>query len=237
VYDVAERALCMADLDRDLAVFCMADARTVPYYERGSPLRPILHWMMGAHGRQLVHAAAIGTPTGGVLLAGKGGSGKSTSALACIGTGLRYAGDDYVLLGPGTPPVVYSLYNTAKLHGDQVERFPHLRALVDNAAQLAAEKALIFLARHIPECLLPAFPIRALLLPRITGRRETRLMSASAAAALAALAPTTVFQLPGEGRRTFETLAALVRAVPSHWLDVGTDLERIPEAIVEALRS
>jgi hypothetical protein len=237
VYDAAERALRMADLDHSVAIFCVRDARAVPYYERGAPLRSIFHWMMGAHGRQLVHAAAVGMPSGGVLLAGRSGSGKSTAALACIGSPLRYAGDDYVLIDRGSPPHVYTLYSTAKVHSEQVDRFPHLRALVDNSAHLATEKALIFLERHLPDCLSQGFPVRALLIPRITGGSETQLVRASPAAALAALAPTTVLQLPGEGRRTFETLAALARAVPSHWLDVGTDLRRIPEAIAEALRS
>jgi hypothetical protein len=236
VYDAAERALRMADLDRTVAIFCARDAEAVPYYERGAPLRSILHWMMGAHGRQLVHAAAVGTPGGGALLAGRSGSGKSTAALACIGSSLRYAGDDYVLVDRSSPPHVYSLYSTAKVHSEQVERIPHLRALVDNSAHLATEKALIFLAQHLPDRLAPGFPVRALLMPRITGRSQTRLVPASAAAALAALAPTTVFQLPGEGHRTFETLSLLVRQVPCHWLDVGTDLARIPDAIAEAVR-
>ena len=34
----------------------------------------------------------------GVLIAGKSGSGKSTSTLACLTSGLLYAGDDYVLV-------------------------------------------------------------------------------------------------------------------------------------------
>jgi hypothetical protein len=237
VYDVTQRALCMADLARGLGVFAIADVHAIPYYERGAPLRPILHWLLGAHGHQLVHGAAVGTPAGGVLLAGRGGSGKSTSALACLGSGLLYAGDDYVLLGSGPSPVVHSLYSTAKLDGAQLERFPRLRPLVDNGAQLATEKALIFLARHLPETLSPGFPLRALLLPRITGRRDSRLVPASPAAALSALAPTTLFQLPGDGHRAFHTLSALARALPSRWLELGTDLTRIPGVLAEVLHS
>jgi hypothetical protein len=235
VYDAAERALCVADLDRHLAIFCVRDAGAVPYYERGAPLRSILHWLLGRHERQLVHAAAVGTPRGGALLAGKSGSGKSTAALACIGSPLGYAGDDYVVVDRESPPRVHSLYSTAKIHAEQLDRLPHIRALVDNAAHLATEKALIFLHRHLPDRLSKGFPVRVLLLPRITGERETRLVPASPAAALGALAPTTVFQLPGEAHRTFATLSSLVRRVPSYWLDAGTDIARIPEAIAEAV--
>jgi hypothetical protein len=83
--------------------------------------------------------------------------------------------------------------------------------------------------------LIDGFPLRALLLAVVTGETETRVRPASAAASLAALAPTTVFQLPGDGAEAFARLGALVRNIPSHRLELGTDLAAIPDAIAGVL--
>ena len=98
-------ALSVFDAPQQTAIYWVADAARLPYYERGSPLRVILQWWLGRRGRQLVHAGAVGTETGGALLVGKGGSGKSTTAAACLGSALRYAGDDYcaVRVSPSPP--------------------------------------------------------------------------------------------------------------------------------------
>ena len=237
VFSLGDHAFRMIDRTSNQALFWIADADRVPYYESGAPLRVVLHWWMAGRGRQLAHAAAVGSGHGGVLLAGRGGSGKSTSALACLLAGMRYAGDDYVLVAPGREPFAHSLYSTAKLDREQVTRFPALGPMVDNAHRLSSEKALVFLARHRPEALSAGFPLRAILLPRITGRPDTRIRPASRAASLAALAPTTVFQLPGHGTISFDALSDIARSLPAHWLDLGTDLETIPPAIEALLAS
>jgi hypothetical protein len=217
-------------------LFWIRDAALVPYYERSAPVRTLLHWLFGEHG-QFVHAAAVGDSRGVALLPGKGGSGKSTSALACIGSDLRYLGDDYVLLVPGpSGTVVHGVFSTAKLHAKQIEQFPALQRCVDNATQLATEKGLLFLARDFPEALSRSLPLRVILLPKVTGGVATRVVPATQAAALAALAPTTVFQLPGDGRRTFDALTAVVRETPTYWLELGTNLNQIPEAIARVLQ-
>ena len=85
------------------------------------------------------------TASGGVLIAGKSGSGKSTTTLACLTSGLLYAGDDYVLADVAAEPYVHSLYSTAKLVPDNCDRFPQLRPLVSNPDKLDEQKALIYL--------------------------------------------------------------------------------------------
>ena len=86
----------------------------LPYWTKASPLRSLFHWWMEMNGKQLLHAAAVGTPQGAVLITGKGGVGKSTTALSAIRRGLRYAGDDYVIAGLKPEPAVYSLYRDRK---------------------------------------------------------------------------------------------------------------------------
>ena len=74
-------------------------------------------------------------------------------------------------------------------------------------------------------------PLRALVVPKIVSSRETTARRASAAEVMLALAPTTMLQLPGNGAATFEALAALARSLPGWVVELGRDLERIPEVI------
>lgn len=227
-------AVSVLDKERNLAVFWAPDAR-LPYWEYGSPLRSILHWWLLGKGLQLVHAAAVGNSSGGVLIGGKGGSGKSTTALTCLESNLSYVGDDYTLLGLESGPVVHSLYNSAKLNSDHVQRFPALLPKVANPERLADEKALLFVNKHYPAKVATRLPVRAVLLPRVTGLPETRWKRVSVAMTLAALAPSTIFQLPRAGNEAFQFLAAFVRQLPCFSLEVGTDLSTIPPAIERLL--
>ena len=227
-------AVSVLDKERNLAIFWAPDPR-VPYWEKGSPLRTILHWWLLSKGLQLVHAASVGNSTGGVLIGGKGGTGKSTTALACLESDLSYVGDDYTLLGLDSGPVVHSLYNSAKLNSDQLERFPALLPKIDNTEQLDEEKALLFVNEHYPSRVATRLPVRAILLPRVTGLAETRLKRVSVATALAALAPSTIFQLPRAGNEAFKFLATFARQLPCFSLEVGTDLSTIPPVIERLL--
>lgn len=232
-------AVNILDTKRNLAVYWVPDPG-VPYWEKGSPLRTILHWWLLNHERQLVHGAAVGNSTGGVLIAGKGGSGKSTTALTCLESDLLYVGDDYTLLGLDPGPVVFSLYNSAKLNSDHVQRFPALLPQIDNPELLHEEKALLFVNEHYPSKVATRMPVRAILVPRVTGLPKTQLKKTSRAMGLAALAPSTIFQLPRAGDEAFKFLAIFARQLPCFSLELGTDLSSIPPVIgglLEEIRS
>jgi len=227
--------LHMLDTTLNVALLWIRDASLVPYFESAAPLRPILHWWMGNHGRQLVHGGAVGTSEGGVLLTGKGGSGKSTTALACLHSKLAYAGDDYCLVAIDPVPYAYSLYNSAKLDADGVRRLLHLATAISNADRLDAEKALLFLHECYPERIATGFPVRVILVPRVTGQWETRLTAASPMMALRALAPSTILRLSGAGSKDFQAMAKFVKRVPCYTLELGADLNRVPDVILRLL--
>ena len=86
---------------------------------------------------------------------------------------------------------------------------------------------MVFVHQHAPEKTVPGFPLRALLLPRVTGRPATTLNPASKSAALLALAPSTIIQLHTAGRDALERMTALVRQVPCYNLELGTDIAGI----------
>lgn len=228
--------LRMLDSRQELAFYWTDDIARIPDYEQSAPLREILAWWSSTRGHQMVHAAAVGTEDGGVLLAGKGGSGKSTAALACLGSALKYAGDDCCLLEGGDTPRVASLYSSAKLKTmREVARFRGLESAVHNGVRRAHEKPFMLLHGHRPECLSPGFPVRALLIPHVTGVDPPRLEPVSAAAGLAALVPSTLRLFPGREREATRRMARFVARVPSYRLEVGADLHRIPDTILELL--
>jgi hypothetical protein len=236
VFKPGRQTLSVLDDSRGEAWFWCVDAADVPYWERGTPLLLILHWWLSAHGRQLVHAGAVGTERGGVLVVGRGGSGKSTTAMASLLAGLDYASDDFVLVGTDPVPMVHSLYNSGRLEPHHIRRFPELVPMITNADELDTEKALIFVRQFAPERASSGFPLQAILLPTVTGRSPTQVVKASAGATLAALAPSTIFQLPGAGAPALGAMAALARRVPGYVLQLGTELSGIAPVIKRLLQ-
>lgn len=235
-YHMGADTLNMLDTETDYALFWTRDAGRIPYYEKGAPLRTILNWWVVKHELQLVHAAAVGTTDGGILIAGKGGSGKSTIALSCISSGLLYAGDDYVLLSNKPYPFVYSIYSSGKTDAAHLkDKLPSMLSCLSNAERTDTEKGLIFLHEHYPGKIAKSFPVKGILLPRITGGRETRVRKISPAEALKALAPSTLFQLAGAGRETFRRLGEFVKQVPGYVMEFGAELERVPELILDLI--
>jgi len=131
-----ECSVNLLDLDTNTGIYWVQTAKSLPYWVHASPLRTLLHWWMEKNGCQLLHAAAVGTEHGAVLITGKGGVGKSTTALSCLQADFDYLGDDYVVTRLEPSPTVLSLYSTAKLDAGQVANFPALSHIVDNPEKL-----------------------------------------------------------------------------------------------------
>jgi hypothetical protein len=235
VFQPGMEALSVVDLGTDRAWYWVADPAALPYWERAAPIRQILHWWMATRDHQQVHGGAVGTPDGGVLLVGKGGSGKSTCSLASLTSELRYAGDDYTMVSVEPRPWVHSLFSSGKVDPANLGRVPHLEPAMSNADHLATEKAVVFVDQHFPDRPIDGFPLRAIVLPTITGGPRTRAVPASHAAALTALAPSTVFQLHTAGGEALRYMARLVRRVPAYVLELGTDVSEIPGVILALL--
>lgn len=241
VFHLGPDILSVLDTQRDRGVYWVEQADSIPYYEKGYPLTVLLNWWLARRGRYFVHAAAIGSAEGGVLLTGKGGSGKSTTTLACVMLEqLGIVGDDYTAIEPDRT-VAHSLYNTVKLKRlSDVERFPGLKDRVCNLdrvtdAEDEGEKAMIFLREHFPDRLIPDMPVKAILVPRIVDQAETRIVPASSALAFKALAPSTLFQLPGNAQQAFQALAQMVRRIPAYEIQLGS-VPGVPGAIRQFIR-
>jgi hypothetical protein len=232
VHEAGSLAVTMFDRDARALLHRVPSVAGLPWWERAAPLRPALFWALTGPGRHLVHAGVVGDgQRGGVLLAGAGGSGKTTVALAALAAGMAYVGDDYVLLHTGPEPVAWNLFGTAKLDAGHAARFPELAAHLVRSAQPAPEEKLVLdVHRVMPDALVDSLAIRAVLLPRIRGG-HARLRPASPGEALLALAPSTAFQMPFDGGEVMGALADVVRAAPAFALDVGDDPAELAEAV------
>jgi len=238
-FDAGVHQLSMVDFESRKAVLWLRDHKNIPYWEQSAPLKSIMHVWMHRHGFEWIHGGAVGLPSGGALLVGPSGAGKSSSALACLHSALSYAGDDHCLVGFAEQPMVYSLYNSAKTHRKDLASFPFLRPLVTNPddgpdARMWG-KALCFMNEGYADKMISGFPLKVLLLARVTGERDTRIVPASAGQALRVIAPEVMMKWPTRARASFANLTKLFRQVPCYSLEVGTDRAQIPQAILEIL--
>ncbi len=228
-------ALSLLDYERGEAFYWVNDAARLPWHECASPLRTLLAWWAAGAGMQMVHAAAIGNADGAALIVGKGGSGKSTSALAALCAGMWYLGDDYCLVSDSPNPFVHSVYGTAKLRDEN--DLSKLAALSGSRAETSgdAEKLVFELTPRFGEQIAASLPLRALCVPKIFPQDETEVVPVGRGAALAALAPSTLLQLSGSGGDSLRAMSALVRAVPCFELRLGADRGGIAAAIARAI--
>lgn len=219
------------DLQRGEATFWVQDPETLPYWTKASPLRTLFHWTMEQAGAQLLHAAAVGDESGAVLITGKGGVGKSTTALTCLDNGMFYVGDDYLIVGLDPEAMVYSLYGTAKLNADQMQRFPSLAAHVTNLPAPDGEKAVLRLFPAVVAQIAPAMKLRAVLTPRIVPQTRTDFAPIEAEWLRRAASFTTMSQLPYAGQRTHLFINRMIEAVPRLEIRLGSDLAGVAAAV------
>ncbi len=229
--------LCLLDNQRQRALFWLTDSKLLPFWELGAPFRIIFHWWAQSWGAHMAHAAAVGRDKRGVLLVGRGGSGKSSLSMACLDRGMHTAGDDYLLLARDPDPVVLSLYNTAKLHTEFLkEQFSHLETHV--ARTIGPEdKSVFFLHEFLSGQLSPRLQIRALVMPKVTGGHVPVLQRRSPMEGLLALAPSTAFQLPGARETALGFLGKWMQDLPVYRLETGQDVMAAAQAVDSLLAS
>lgn len=193
-------------------------------WEPVGPFRFILTWWAADNGLQFTHAAAVGRAHGGVLLVGRSGSGKSTTSLACLTSGLDFAGDDSCIIEPSDLPWVHGLYVSAK--GD-----PRAAALLPDLADAFARspftvdgESVIFADQVRPQAVSRGFPLRGIVVPRLSGEPVSRLSSVGPATALRALAPSTLMQVPSGNRGDgLARMASIAAKLPAWELALGPD--------------
>jgi len=223
------------DHERRTGIYWVQNAQRLPYWVLASPLRTLFHWWMERNGCQLVHAAAIGVGNRALLAVGKGGLGKSSTALACLEAGFRFMGDDYVIVRRDPDPTVYCLYATAKINREDIERWPSLKSFLNREDVPADEKAVLFLHPAFGAQLTSQMPLHALAVPRVVDRDETGFQPEADAVVREAASFTTMSQLPYAGDHTLRLFTELCDALPAYRIELGRDRARLTAAVHDFL--
>jgi hypothetical protein len=227
----SEYSVNVMDMETGTGVYWVKNPYAFPYWVFSSPFRTQFHWLMESKGCQLLHAAAVGTAGGAVLIPGKGGAGKSNTALTCLEKGFYYLGDDYVIVRKDPVPVVFSLYSTAKVNFEDLPGFPSMKVHVQKPIREGQEKAVMFLQPGFGDRIVSEMPLKAILTPKIEKQEQTSIRAVSFWPVMQAMSFTTMSQLPGVGAHTHEYLSEFTSRLPCFSLVLGSDREDVARSV------
>lgn len=215
-----------------------ANADRISMHERTRPLPFLLPIWYADSGVDVIHAGLVARNEKGVLFCGSNGSGKSTSSLASMCGGLDFLSDDHVGLEERADGsfVGHSVFGSTRVEPDHLTNFPQLIPYAIPSPEWYETKSLILVAEAMPLRVKPSVPIRAIALPMIVDAPRGRILPASRAEALRALAPSTLMQMPfGATPNRFTKLSRLAMSVPAFRLELGRDIGGIAPRVRELL--
>jgi hypothetical protein len=222
-----EQSITWLDRAAKLMVGWRASADRLSLDERSKPLPLLLRLWYEDRNIHFVHAGLVARDGQGVVIAGKSGTGKTTTALACALQGFDFLGDDQFGLEAAKDGafVGHSLYSGARVAGDHLHNFPRL--LPHTLQSDEGTKSLTFLSEISRGRVARNATIRAVILPRISGGGAVRIEAAGPTEALLRVAPSSLFIAFGAGAAGFDRLRQLVQSVPCYRLDLGRDLDQV----------
>jgi hypothetical protein len=222
-YDHDRRFWSICDAATRRGLFWIADTADVPFWEEAAPFKAIFNWFLAGTQATLLHAGIVAHRGRGVLLAGPGGSGKSTTVMAAVAAGRGTCGDDLVVVDDEAGAWTgHALYDAVKFFPAEPDgRVPD----VFRAAPLQAcgDKLLVRYSDVAPGGLVQSVPLTALLQCVVSGQATTTITPLAPGGMLRSLGPPTAFLLRGAESETLRKAAALVRTVPAFTLALGTN--------------
>lgn len=207
-------------------LYWVNSSKGLPFWEHGSPLRHFIQWtaIACAPATSMVHGAVLSFNGHGVLLAGPGGSGKSTLTAAAIRSGWQTVGDDFILIDCGLPKITgYSIYDIMKLTGMAETLFADAVKLAINPHRKDTEKALVPISRAAETAFVGELQISDIAVVGLSDETASRLVPASKFDVVAALAPSTMKVLRTGLQQTHTFCSQLARQLPAVKLVSGQD--------------
>lgn len=238
VADVRRHTTCLLNRPARHIVGGVKSADSLYLDERARPFHRLLSVALRDRDIQFIHAALVSHGNRGALLAGKGGSGKSTTSIVCLQNGFRFLGDDYVGLEAASDGsfIGHSLYSSTVVDLGHLSRFPDFITHSFPPRHTEEAKSLLYLAEIFPDRMKRRVSIKALILPRVVDASETSVRSATKREAMLGLAPSSLMLLTAAGAHSIDLLGDLVAGTPCFWLELGGDMERIPRLVAQLLQ-
>ena len=219
------------DADRAVGIQWMATKDAYPRWDSGSTLRNFVQWHFGTDTASLLHGGTLALSGKGILLAGEGGAGKSSTVLAGIFGGLQSVGDDYVLVDAKTL-TARPVFDTLKQDEAGLRRLGHWGHPAISLVPNWQGKHQFYLPEVAHDALPASITLQAIALPELTHGARTTVVPISAKEAFLALAPSGVSQIHCDRARLFAVAAQVSRQLPAYRLRLGTE----PGEIVDAIR-
>lgn len=234
-YRQDQYSLTMMDKQSKHIIWALDDCRRIKSHVNNAPLLRIFQMWAVEHGATMLHSAAVAQDNEAVLFVGQGGSGKSTTAMACLRDGFKFLGEDYCLVHT-SPPCVESVYNIAKLAEWSTQHFPDFLEHTRYPAGTVTEKTVLSLYPGFQEQIIDTCRLTAIVIPQVAYKQDTTWQITSPALALKALAPSTVFQMiHASSQAHFQSMVKLVRSLPTYRLMLGMDIDGISPAVSQIL--
>lgn len=219
LYNYESQVLAGYESQGKKAYYYIPNMDMLPFYEKAAPMRMIFHHFAQDHGMMLVHGGSIAMDGHGVLMAGKGGSGKTTTTICAALDGFDYLGDDYVILDAESK-TIYSLYSSGKIRWDSEKLLPELGSLAVNNRD---EDKGYFFMNEINDRVRKSVRLYAVIIPQLGGEKPSY-SRASGITALRVLSSSTIFQMPGSGQRMLGDISQLLRNIPVYEMTLGRDV-------------
>jgi hypothetical protein len=235
-YFTHARMLTLLDHENKRGIMCLVDTAAIPAFELACPLRGILSWILRRNNIVMLHAAAVGSADGTILIGGNSGSGKSSTALRCLLGGLNYLGDDIcaVSMENGVPQA-HTVYCSGKTLSSDLSKFPGLLTCIHAHYDELYEKEIFFFNPLFSSKLKPLAPLRAVIIPHQDASLPIGFQKLSFAKALSVISSSTKSLLPDAGNEMFHMLSAVLHHVPCYQFNLGNDPNKIAATLTNLI--
>ncbi len=225
--------LAAVDHERGRYYMCLDPAADVEPDAYSHPLPELFGlWALG-NSMIMLHSACVGADGTGVLLAARGGGGKSTLAVSCLTGGFDFVGDDYILVNREGPLRAAPLYRTVGLNPDIYERInpdmPVLRIDQDRGGKLLLDASGYSFREELP--------VKAIVFPIIAGLKEPEIVRTKPGPVLAKLIHSTAQQLSFDrDPEPYRIMSRRLMGIPVFEIRLSTDLEKNREKLREFIK-
>jgi len=197
-------------------------------------LAELIRFLYGLHHDTIcLHAALLESTGVGILIAGRSGSGKSTTALALARAGARLHTDENTFLQATPPNHLFGLPLTPKIAGAPLASLRQLDASLGGSRESKSlvKRSTIQLCRPDDGGLCPKVMV---FLGARSGSAQSQASRLCAAAALPLLLEQVIeAAFPVRKQEVWEALVDLAARVPAWKLLPGTDLNSLAKLILE----
>lgn len=221
-YDHDRQFWMMLDKSSGKALLWIAQADNIPFWEAAAPFKQLLQWFFTDTRMSMLHGGVVANSSCGAILAGPGGSGKSTTVAACLQAGMGVCGDDLIVVErSGINWFAHAAYDAVKLSPN--DSLPAPPILEEAPWRACGEKRLVRYSDTSSDSFFRTTRLNALIHCMISGRATPRLAPISPSEMLMSLGPPTAFLLRGRESHILRETGLLVRSLPCLRLELGKD--------------